>query len=123
MKRLTSLWALLIAVVAAADGPPRAALQAATRGGKYAALQQVIEVPEDLGTYGEVHDWGYWSGTAWAGHTVVPGYWVYVYPHWFIFAEKLKDTPPESPRPGATEPGPPEPRPPKKKPQPPQPAP
>lgn len=112
MSRLAWAPALLLAALAWAAEPPKAALEAATRGGKYADLKQAIEVRADLATYGEVHDWGSWGGTHYAGHTVAPGYWVYVYPHWFIFAQKVKDTPPESARPGTPGPSTPEPPPP-----------
>lgn len=79
--------------------PSPAAMRAATREGKYADLLKVLEVPGDLPTYGDFHDWGWWGGTSWAGQTVPPGYWVYVYPHWFVFKTQRRPVPPESTRP------------------------
>lgn len=99
MTRAVGIAVVLFSVAALAREPSKAALEAATRSGKYAELQKVIEVPEDMKTYGEVHDWGWWDGTDWAGHRVPPGYWVYIYPHWFVFKTQLKKTPPPSPRP------------------------
>lgn len=99
MTRPLATVVLLLSLTAFARDPSKAALEAATRYGKYADLQKVLEVPEDMKTYGEVHDWGWWDGTEWAGHQVPPGYWVYVYPHWFVFKTQLKKTPPADRRP------------------------
>ncbi len=56
---------------------------------KYSHLLRKIAVPEDRGFYGEFYDWGYWSGTSWQGHTdLPPGYWVYVFPHWYIWRDR-----------------------------------
>lgn len=55
---------------------------------KYSHLLRKIAVPEDQGFYGDFYDWGSWSGTSWRGHTdLPPGYWVYVFPHWYIWRD------------------------------------
>ncbi|MEK6235878.1 MAG: hypothetical protein N2C14_14310, partial [Planctomycetales bacterium] len=60
----------------------------ATAGGKYRGLLRVFEESQDEATYGEFHDWGYWSGTEYAGHEKLPaGYWVYVAPRWYIWSD------------------------------------
>ena len=56
--------------------------------GRYRRLLRKLPLPGDRKTYGDFYDWGYWSGTAYRGHKDLPkGYWVYVYPHWLIYAE------------------------------------
>ncbi len=56
--------------------------------GRYRSLVRKLHLPGDRKTYGDFYDWGYWSGTAYRGHKDLPkGYWVYVYPHWLIYAE------------------------------------
>jgi len=71
-------------------------LEKARVGGKYDKLLHKIAVPDDVKSYGEFNDWGHYSGTSYKGATALkPGYWVYVAPHWYIFAEKLtEETPP-----------------------------
>ena len=63
-----------------------AALEKARVSGKYAMLLRQIEVEQDRHTYGTFHNWGFYNGDNWAGHTDLPaGNWVYVYPHWYIW--------------------------------------
>ena len=63
----------------------------ATADGKYTELLRVIHVPEDKQSYGEFKDWGHWTGTQHAGFTNLPaGHWVYVYPKWYIWRNKVK---------------------------------
>jgi len=58
----------------------------ATVNGKYSNLLKKIAVEKDRAGEGEFSDYGYWDATSYAGHTDLPaGYWVYVYPHWYIF--------------------------------------
>ena len=57
----------------------------ASVGGKYSDLKQVLKCPEDQRSYGSFYDYGYWGGGSWCGTTAVPGYWVWVYPHWYIW--------------------------------------
>jgi len=56
--------------------------------GKYQKLLRRIRVPRDKQSYGEFHDYGQYEGSEWAGFTDLPsGFWVYVYPHWYIWGE------------------------------------
>lgn len=58
----------------------------ASINGKYVNLLHVIEVPEDKNLYNALCDWGYSLCDAYAGSTdLSPGFWVYVYPNWFIW--------------------------------------
>ena len=69
----------------AAQGKP--APKAGPRG-RYRTLLQKIEVPGDRASYGDFCDYGYYTGTSYAGHTNLPaGYWVYLYPHWYIYRD------------------------------------
>jgi hypothetical protein len=53
---------------------------------KYGALLKKIEVPQDLQGYGEVRVYGWWGGSTYMGYQdLPPGYWVYLYPDWYIF--------------------------------------
>jgi RNA polymerase sigma factor (sigma-70 family) len=61
----------------------------ASVGGKYKRLLKKIEVKTDLENYQEFNDYGEWQGTSYAGHDDLPaGYWVYVYPNWYIWGDK-----------------------------------
>ena len=53
--------------------------------GKYAELIKVVYVPEDRKSYGEYDDYGWWGPGEWAGEMQPEGYWVYVYPNWYIW--------------------------------------
>jgi hypothetical protein len=56
--------------------------------GKYGKLLRRIKVEGDKAGYGEFSDYGHWDGTSYAGYNDLPvGYWVYVYPHWYIWGE------------------------------------
>jgi hypothetical protein len=60
----------------------------ASVNGKYSKLLRVINVPQDQGAYGAFNDYGYYTGTSWAGYNNLPvGYWVYVAPNWYIWGE------------------------------------
>jgi hypothetical protein len=61
-------------------------LKAAAVGGKYRHLLRVLAVPADRQSYSGFNDHGLWNGTSYAGVNGLPiGYWVYVYPHWYIW--------------------------------------
>lgn len=61
--------------------------------GKYRRLVKKIEVRDDFQRFGAFNDYGHWDGTEYSGHKdLPPGNWVYVYPHWYIWAEVV--TPP-----------------------------
>ena len=67
-------------------------------GQKYRELLREIDAEGDRASYGEFYDYGHWSGTSWAGHTdLPPGYWVYVAPNWYIFAEASGVASPQNP--------------------------
>ena len=60
-------------------------------GGKYANLLRRIRVPRDVRRYGRCRDYGRYSGSSWAGHrNLPPGYWVYSFPHWYIWARRTR---------------------------------
>jgi hypothetical protein len=58
--------------------------------GKYAKLLRRLKVPQDRQTYQDFNDYGTYPATAeYAGYKDIPaGYWVYVYPYWYIWAEQ-----------------------------------
>lgn len=59
--------------------------------GKYRNLLRSISCPMDRATYRDFHDYGYYTGTEWQGHKNLPaGHWVWVYPKWYIWGEKVK---------------------------------
>jgi len=63
-------------------------LSKASVKGKYRQLLRVIHLPGDKAGYTEFRDYGLYSGTAYAGYNDLPvGYWVYHYPHWYIWKE------------------------------------
>lgn len=63
-------------------------LKKARVNGKYAMLLRQIKVVEDFDTYTDFKDWGFWQGKEYAGHADLPqGYWVYVYPYWYIWRD------------------------------------
>jgi hypothetical protein len=65
---------------------PRADQHRASVGGVYGDLIKTVYVPGDLETYGEFNNYGWWGPGPWAGEMQPAGYWVYVYPHWFVWA-------------------------------------
>ena len=73
--------------------PPRAldagkALRRASVGGKYRELLKKVAAPGDWMSYGAFCDWGFWTGTSYAGvNDLPPGHWVYVYPDWYVWKE------------------------------------
>jgi HEAT repeat protein len=62
--------------------------------GKYAKLLRRLKVAEDRQSYSEYRDYGYYQQCDWAGHFNIPaGYWVYVYPHWYIWRDQPNNAP------------------------------
>lgn len=60
----------------------------ATVNGKYSNLLRTIKVPDDEILYGKFSDFRYYVGTEYAGYKdLVPGYWVYVAPNWYIWKD------------------------------------
>jgi antitoxin component YwqK of YwqJK toxin-antitoxin module len=72
--------------------PPEAeALAKAAVDGKYRNLLRKIAAPDDKGSYGDFRDYGYWRGSSYLGHADLgEGHWVYVYPYWYVWAEKVE---------------------------------
>ena len=65
------------------------ALTKAKVAGKYRNLLRKLKVEADYLHYSEFNDYGVYPATSYAGYTEIPrGYWVYVYPHWYVWAEK-----------------------------------
>jgi len=72
--------------------PEKEAEEKATVGGKYADLLRVIEVKHDFRQYGEFRDYGSSDESSYVGLDNLPrGYWVYVYPNWYIFGTLVDD--------------------------------
>ena len=66
-------------------------LSKASVNGKYRNLLRAINCPMDRPNYGDFRDYGYYTGADWHGHRNLPaGHWVYVYPRWYIWGEKVK---------------------------------
>ena len=54
----------------------------------YQTLLKTLEMPGDQARYGDFYNYGYWSGTSYAGHDdLPPGYWVYLAPNWYIYKD------------------------------------
>ncbi len=60
----------------------------ASVNGKYSGLVQTLNCPEDSVRYGDFVDWGHWSGGTWCGQSAKPGYWVWLAPNWYVWANK-----------------------------------
>jgi hypothetical protein len=63
-----------------------------TVGGKYSDLLHKIPCPEDKSDHGNFEDWSNggkkWEKTEYQDYTdLKPGYWVWVYPHWYVWAK------------------------------------
>jgi hypothetical protein len=100
----TPAWILLLVALFAAVGagqqPPPGTrgtgdletdIQTAKMNGKYRNLLRVLWVPEDRERYGPVHEFGLWTEGDYHGHGGIPrGYLVYIYPHWFLWGERVE---------------------------------
>lgn len=79
---------------AAAPTPPLSREQAEEKAGvngKYRNLLRMIEAASDRSRYGDFHDFGRWQGTSYLGQDNLPqGFWVYVYPRWYIWGDAAK---------------------------------
>ena len=55
---------------------------------KYRRLTRVLLVPSDQANYNQFADFGFWNSNSYAGvNDLEPGYWVYIYPRWYIWRE------------------------------------
>lgn len=71
--------------------PANDARSKATVDGKYRRLLKKIEVRSDVATYGEFRDYGRWDESVYSGHSNLPaGYWVWVYPNWYIWGDVVE---------------------------------
>src|ERR1051325_3373565 len=61
--------------------------QRASADGKYTGLVATFEAVDDVDKYGTFHDDGYWQGGTYEGRIAPGGYWVYVAPTWYIWAQ------------------------------------
>jgi hypothetical protein len=72
----------------AGQSPPE---QLASLDGKYSSLLRTIEVEPDYLEFGELHDYGFHPACGYRGYEDLPeGYWVYLYPHWYIWGEQAE---------------------------------
>lgn len=83
---------LLPALALGAERPEALPLQEAFRkaqvDGKYEMLLRQIKVPGDYEKYGDFRDSGLRELKKYADFTELPkGYWVYVYPYWYIWRD------------------------------------
>jgi len=60
----------------------------ASANGKYSNLLQTLKCRNDRKQYGNFKDFGYWAGGAWCGQKGKAGYWVWVYPNWYIWSNQ-----------------------------------
>ncbi len=97
MKKATiSLIFLFALSVIGADIMPSAiaataplGVERASMGGRYTNLLEVINVPQDSATYGDLYELGYQNKSVYRGYDDLPsGYWVYVKPSWYIWKTK-----------------------------------
>jgi len=59
--------------------------------GKYKHLLHVLLVAADRANYNDFSDYGHYTGNSWAGfNDLSPGYWVYVFPRWYIWRDGPK---------------------------------
>jgi hypothetical protein len=57
--------------------------------GKYTKLVRRLRIPEDRQSYSDFRDYGFYQQCDLAGHINIPaGYWVYVYPYWYVWREQ-----------------------------------
>jgi RNA polymerase sigma factor (sigma-70 family) len=72
-------------------------VQKASVGGNYCILLKTLEAKEDRTTYSDFHEFGPWAGSSYAGQKDLPaGYWVYLYPKWYIWGARRTAPPPDT---------------------------
>jgi len=64
---------------------PKTRPRPASLDGKYGGLLMAVICPQDKADYGEFNDWGYWEAERYCGQRVKPGYWVYLFPYWYVW--------------------------------------
>ncbi len=69
----------------------RKALAKARADGKYTELLEIFEAESDYRAYSTFRDFGHYPATSYADQSDLPeGYWVYVYPNWYIWKNKVR---------------------------------
>jgi hypothetical protein len=69
--------------------PEEEAQRKASVEGKYSNLLRTIEVEPDYLQYADFTDYGFQAACGYRGYPSLPeGYWVYVYPRWYIWSEQ-----------------------------------
>jgi hypothetical protein len=72
------------------------AAKKATVDGKYSKLLRKILIERDHVDEGAFTDYGIWRSAVYGGYKDLPdGYWVYVYPNWYIFGETSEEKKPQ----------------------------
>jgi hypothetical protein len=78
-----------LALAPAQDTDPEKLLKKATVDGKYAMLLHQFKADKDADDHGEFNDYGYRNKKEYGEQKDLPqGYWVYVQPNWYIWAER-----------------------------------
>jgi hypothetical protein len=68
---------------------PEKARDMASVEGKYTQLLREFEVEPDYLEFGEFEDYGHYPACGYRGYRDLPeGYWVYVYPRWYIWGQR-----------------------------------
>lgn len=64
-----------------------------TVAGNYKGLLKTLRIPEDCAAYTRFADYGWWEGSEYKGFRDLPqGYWVYVYPNWYVYETSKADS-------------------------------
>jgi hypothetical protein len=60
-------------------------------GGRYRMLLTMLKAEQDRAAYSDFCEFGFSAVPKWYEHTELPaGYWVYVYPYWFIWRDDTR---------------------------------
>ncbi|MCE9598586.1 MAG: hypothetical protein K8S54_11510 [Spirochaetia bacterium] len=73
------------------------AQEKASVGGKYSDFKIKVNCPADRQSYGEFSDYGFYDTESWCNQPAAAGYWVYVYPDWYIWGKSNSAQPENSP--------------------------
>lgn len=64
-----------------------------TVAGNYKGLLKTLRMPKDCMAYTRFNDYGWWEGSEYKGFRELPqGYWVYVYPNWYVYETSKADS-------------------------------
>lgn len=76
-----------------------AAFTEASVGGRYQDLITKIAAPTDVEFHSAFRNFGKYTGTQWRGYDLPKGYYVYVYPNWYVWRTSVEaNTAPQSTR-------------------------